>query len=145
MPITITPARSACDLQHLHTLFNLVFELKPDTVASQGTFESLFKKNDACFLLALQRETIVGGLAAYELPLLSGEKEFYIYDIGVHPEYQKQGIGTSLIQELKKQARSRNIATIFVESESADVGAVAFYKSLEAEQIKVEHFNIQVD
>lgn len=145
MPITIVYARSVSDLRQLHAVFNLVFESKDSSPPSKDNIESLLQRKDICFLVVLSEEKVVGGLAAYELQLLSGEREFYLYDIGVHPDYQKQGIGTKLIQELKKQARTRNISTIFVEAESDDMGAVAFYKSLNAEQLKVEHFNISID
>lgn len=85
-----------------------------------------------------------GGLSAHELPLISGAKEFYLYDIGVLPEYQKIGIGTGLINELKYEARSRDISTIFVEAEADDESAVAFYRSLDEEEFAVQHFNLSV-
>src|SRR5215831_8191005 len=140
MSISIVCARHVADLADLYAVFGLAFESER-TGAAGGNFSSLLGRNDICFLVALSEGVVVGGLSAYEMELLSGEKEFYLYDIGVHPAHQRKGLGAMLIKELKKQAQARGISTIFVEAESDDSGAVSFYKSLGAEQIKVDHFN----
>lgn len=128
------------DLQKLLTVLDDVFEKKsnPDT----KYLNDLLINNNVFNLGAFVDDILVGGLSAHELPLISGTKEFYLYDIGVLPEYQKMGIGTELIKELKKEAKARNISTIFVEAESDDEGAVAFYRSLNEEEVYVSHFNI---
>jgi ribosomal protein S18 acetylase RimI-like enzyme len=45
---------------------------------------------------------------------------------------------------LQAEARKQHIATIFVEAESEDAGAVAFYRKLGGEEITVNHFNFTV-
>ena len=143
MPIIIRSAQKVSELERLHTLFSAVFAPEIDTTPSPEKIEHLLERQDVCILLACSGEEIVGGLVAYELPLLSGEREFYLYDIAVHPDHQKQGIGTKLIQELKKQAKLKDITTIFVEAEAEDSGAVEFYRSFGEEEIAVRHFNLR--
>lgn len=130
------------NLQKLVSIFDIVFE--KSSSPSIEYLSTIISDNTLCNIGAFVDGNIVGGLSAHELPTLSGDKEFYLYDIGVLPEYQKMGIGTSLIKELKKEAKIRNIFTIFVEAESDDAGAVAFYRSLGEEEILVQHFNLTV-
>lgn len=130
------------NLQKIVSIFDIVFEKK-----SSPGIEHLKKilSEDRVFNLgAFINNNLIGGLSAHEMSLVSGNKEFYIYDIGVLPEYQKMGIGTSLIRELKNEAKLRGISTIFVEAEADDDEAVAFYRSLGEEEITVRHFNISV-
>lgn len=130
------------NLQKLISIFDIVFEKKstPDINA----LKSIILNKSILNLGAFVDDNLVGGLSAHELALISGNKEFYIYDIGVLPKYQKMGIGTGLIKELKNEANERGISTIFVEAEADDDGAVVFYRSLGEEEIAVRHFNIRV-
>jgi ribosomal protein S18 acetylase RimI-like enzyme len=81
---------------------------------------------------------------AFEMCPIHGSKELYLYDIAVHPNHQKQGIGTKLIELLREEAKARGVATIFVEAESEDAGAVAFYRKLGGEEVAVNHFNFNL-
>lgn len=131
------------DTSHLKTLssiFGHVFETEAGVseTASQNLGPHL------CAIGAMNDKDLVGGLVAYELPLINGPKEMYLYDIAVLPDFQRQGIGTMLIEGLKAEAKRRGVSTIFVEAEADDVGAVAFYRTLNCEEIAVNHFNISV-
>jgi aminoglycoside 3-N-acetyltransferase I len=130
------------DVRKLLSIFDIVFEKRSSPSTERLT--TVCSDNAVFNLGAFVDGALVGGLSAHELALVSGEKEFYLYDIGVLPEYQKKGIGTCLIRELKKEARMRGVSTIFVEAESEDEGAVAFYRSLGEEEVFVRHFNLKV-
>jgi aminoglycoside 3-N-acetyltransferase I len=96
--------------------------------------------------VALKEKQVVGGITGYELPMyLKEEKEMYLYDLAVDENYRRQGIASSLIEELKRYSKENNIKTIFVEAEEEDTGAVNFYKSLKAEELRAQHFNILID
>lgn len=127
-------------LQQLRDLFNTVFET--NNVFTQVVPHTIAENLALCAVGAICDSKIVGGLVAYELPQLSGEKELYLYDIAVLPSYQRSGIGKGLIQKLKEEAILRGASIIFVEAEADDSNAVAFYRSLNAEEVSVCHFNI---
>jgi aminoglycoside 3-N-acetyltransferase I len=94
---------------------------------------ALLTKSDFYALVALSPEGVVGGLTGYELILpTKKKKELYLYDLAVDEKHRKQGIATSLMNELKMHARENNISLIFVEAESADIEAIGFYRSLKA-------------
>lgn len=131
------------EVTHLKTLsriFDTVFEA--ETNSAEET--PLIQNPSLCAIGAMYENTIVGGLVAYELPLLNGTKEMYLYDIAILPDFQRRGIGTMLIATLKDEAKQRGASTIFVEAEADDTAAVAFYRTLESEEIAVRHFNISI-
>lgn len=143
MAITSRRLATAHELRNLQELFTVVFESEPGRTVSDEYLEKLLQKAEFLALGAFDGDRLVGGVTAYELDLISGVKEFYLYNIAVHGEYQKQGIGKHLMEALREEARARGVDTIFVEAESDDGGAVAFYRSLKAEELSVAHFNIR--
>jgi aminoglycoside 3-N-acetyltransferase I len=138
----IQKIHSLSDVKALVSVFALAFEQKYGVT---DEYLSKILEDDKTLILGALRDTkIVGGLVAMEMMPIHGTKEFYIYDIAVHPEYQKQGLGKALIEHLKREAKKRGIDTIFVEAESEDDGAVAFYRALGGEEVSVNHFNFTV-
>jgi len=95
-------------------------------------------------LAALDDETVVGGLAAYELPKFEQMRsEIYIYDLAVDEPYRRKGVATALIESLKAIARTRGAYVIFVQADPPDLPAVALYEKIGARE-EVLHFDIAV-
>ena len=93
-------------------------------------------------LVALHDETVVGGLAAYELKKFEQERsEIYIYDLAVREAHRRQGIATALIADLKAIARGRGAYVIYVQADYTDPPAIALYTKLGARE-DVLHFDI---
>jgi aminoglycoside 3-N-acetyltransferase I len=142
-PITCTVLSDPTHIQQLQSVFESVFT---DSAPGKHTSVASTSARDAhlCVIGALNDSEVIGGLVGYEFTLLSGVKELYLYDIAVLPAYQKQGIGTKLIETLREACSKRGISTIFVDAEADDDGAVAFYRSLTDEELSVRHFTIPV-
>lgn len=133
---------SMSELRELIEVFSQAFE--SDYKTTDEYLESMLQ-NSTCMILGAEVDTrLVGGLVAFEMTPIHGTKEFYIYDIAVHPEFQKQGLGKQLMEVLKQEAHVRGVGTIFVEVESEDIGAVAFYRAIGGEEVAVNHFNFNV-
>lgn len=97
-------------------------------------------------LAALEGNSVVGGLAAYELKKFEQERsEIYIYDLAVSSEYRRKGIATSLIEMLRTIAASRGAYVLFVQADTgdADEPAIALYNKLGIRE-EVLHFDISV-
>ena len=97
-------------------------------------------------LVALKNESVVGGLAAYELKKFERERsEIYIYDLAVASGHRRQGIATALIGKLKDIAASRGAYVIFVQADTGaeDEPAIALYTKLGRRE-EVLHFDIAV-
>ncbi len=143
MKITsIKPISTIQELQQLVFVFSLAFEEKYEV--DDAYLNGMTANPSALILGAFEQEKVVGGLVAFEMNPIHGAKELYIYDIAVHPAHQKQGIGTKLIEYLKEESKKRSIKTIFVEAESEDDGAVAFYRAIGGEEESVRHFNFHL-
>ena len=140
--ITIQHIQTTEALRQLLSVFALAFELEYHV--DDAYLDRMREQASTLVLAAYKGEKMVGGLVACEVFPIHGAKEMYLYDIAVHPQYQRQGVGVHLMQYLKTEAKNRGVRTIFVEAESEDVGAVAFYRSIGGEEVGVHHFNFTI-
>jgi aminoglycoside 3-N-acetyltransferase I len=132
-------------MKQLNKLFGDVFEdtkTYNDKIPSDKYLESFLQNTDNIVLVAMSGDQVIGGLVAYTLTKFEMErKEIYIYDLGVKPDYQKQGIGRSLIEQLKTVSRALGAYVIFVQADEADE-AVKFYESLNpSKNIRTRNFD----
>lgn len=118
------------ELYTLISLFAEVFEMKKFTPPSMGYLRELLKKDTFLSFVATAEGEIVGGLTAYILDSYYSEKpQVYLYDLGVLPAQQRQGIGRLLITSLKEYCRVRDYAEVFVQADEVDHHAIEFYRS----------------
>jgi aminoglycoside 3-N-acetyltransferase I len=93
-------------------------------------------------IAAISGQTVVGGLAAYVLPKFEqARKEIYIYDLAVTMACRRQGIATTLIEELKRVAQTMGAYVIYVQADHGDAPAIALYTKLGVRE-DVLHFDI---
>ncbi len=91
---------------------------------------------------ALEGETVIGGLAAYELKKFEqARSEIYIYDLAVDENHRRRGVATGLIEHLKGIAVERGAYVIYVQADLGDDPAVALYTKLGIRE-DVLHFDI---
>ncbi|MFC7400170.1 AAC(3)-I family aminoglycoside N-acetyltransferase [Chelatococcus sp. GCM10030263] len=96
-------------------------------------------------LAALEAGTVIGGLAAYELPKFEqARSEIYIYDLAVASSHRRKGVATALINRLKTIGAARGAYVIFVQADPPDEPAVALYDKLGVRE-EVLHFDIPID
>lgn len=97
-------------------------------------------------VVASAGDTIVGGLAAYELRKFEQERsEIYIYDLAVVAQHRRQGVATALIRALGEAARAQGAYVMFVQADNAeeDAPARALYEKLASEHIVAHHYDIE--
>ncbi len=132
----------------LMELFAEVFEEKQtyqDTKPSDNYIKNFLSDRSHIVLVAKVNNFIVGGLVAYELKKFEQKRsEIYIYDLAVSMPYRKKGIGTSLIENLKRIAKKHGAYTIFVQADKNDKEALSFYRSLNTKQIESYNFDIEL-
>lgn len=134
-------------LKNLLTVFGEAFG-EPDTyqsaMPSEQYLRALLGKQHVIALVALDGDTVVGGLVAYELQKFEQErKELYIYDLAVSAAHRRKGVATSIIRELQRIASERGAYVIFVQADQGDTPAIRLYESL-GKREDVHHFDIPV-
>jgi aminoglycoside 3-N-acetyltransferase I len=137
--IVIKELMSIQELRQLITVYSLAFEQSYQV--TNEYLSKLLSNQHAVMLGAWDDNVLLGGIVAFEMSPIHGRKELYVYDIAVHPDSQKSGIGRALLEKLKLIAKLRGVSVIFVEAESEDEGAVSFYRTVGGKEVAVNHFN----
>lgn len=122
-------------------IFKEVFE-NTDTMPSDEHLSMLLRKSDFFVLVASVNFEIVGGLTVHILSSYYTEKPVaYIYDVGIHPRFQRQGIGKSLMEFLNQYCIENGFQEAYVEAETDDLDAVNFYRKTNfSHEIQATHF-----
>ena len=110
-------------------------------VNSENIRKLLNNPNFVCFVAYIDNK-ILGGLTAYELEMYDREgSSMYIYDLAVSKEYQRNGIGSRLVNEIIDFCKSKAIKEMFVQADGVDQHAIKFYKKIGGEQSKTFQFS----
>jgi aminoglycoside 3-N-acetyltransferase I len=126
-------------------LFNQAFEEERDLSTTEH-LSALLNNRQFVVMAAFSGEEILGGLTAYELPLYYENKaEIFLYDMAVHPEHQRKGVGKQLLGFLKAYCAKNKISTFFVLAHEEDVHALKFYKSTGGEREQVANFIYEIE
>jgi aminoglycoside 3-N-acetyltransferase I len=113
-------------------------------IPSDGYLSGLLAKPHFIAVAALDGETVVGGLAAYQLDKFEQDRrEIYIYDLAVLESHRRRGIATGTINMLREIAAARDVYVIFVQADLGDAPAIALYDSLGTKETAL-HFDIEV-
>ena len=55
---------------------------------------------------------------------------FYLWELHIEADYQRQGIGTRMMQSIEKTAKKENIRAIALETQNTNLPAINFYHKL---------------
>jgi len=134
-------------MRDLLGVFGEVFEEMETYTGAQpddGYLRALLGGDSFIAVAALDGETVIGGLTAYELKKFEqARSEIYIYDLAVMEAYRRQGVATRLIEHLKTVAAARGAYLIFVQADYIDPPAIALYTKLGVRE-DILHFDIKV-
>jgi aminoglycoside 3-N-acetyltransferase I len=134
-------------MEAMTTMFGEAFdEVDTYTAARPGTeyLERLLGAENFIALAALKGDTVVGGIAAYLLQKFERERsEIYIYDLAVAAGHRREGIATTLIEQLKIIAANLGAYVIFVQGDRPDAAAISLY-SKKGTCSEVLHFDFEI-
>jgi ribosomal protein S18 acetylase RimI-like enzyme len=125
-PLQITRIR---DLSKFSiTDFNKLLDEGTIWDSEQG--KRFIENSDNALFIAFWEENAAGFLTAHRLQRFDKRKaEILLYEIGVHPNYRRRGIGKALVEEVKKWAKEVDADEVWVLTEKDNEAAMALYKS----------------
>jgi aminoglycoside 3-N-acetyltransferase I len=138
-----TKRLSLDDRELARRTFRLMAEVFEEDSASLSDryLDQLLSRKDFWAFAALLGSEVVGGITAHTLPMTRTEtSEVFIYDIAVHVDHQRRGIGGELVSALRAGAAALGIHDIFVPADNDDTHALDFYRSLGGEPSPVTFF-----
>lgn|SRR5690606_11382080 len=122
--------------------FEEIFEMKNFNLPPMLHLQNTLQKENFMAFVALFEQKIAGGMTVYILDQYYSEKRLaYIFDLAVLPKYQHKGIGTQMINFIKRYCKERDFEEIFVQADAIDEYALSFYRSTGiSEEEDVRHF-----
>lgn len=129
------------DFKKLIDIFKDVFENDED-ITDDRHLSSLLENPDFMVFVVTIDGKVVGGLTIYILHRYDSLKPIaYIYDLGIDPGFQRQGLGKALMAEVCNFCRENNFEDVYVEAESDDMDAVNFYRKTKfSKEMSAIHF-----
>lgn len=129
------------DFKSLIEIFKDVFE-NDELIASDEHLSNLLNNIDFLVFVVKLNGRVVGGLTIYVLQRYYASKPVaYIYDVGITPAHQGQGLGSALISEVCNYCKNNGFEDAYVEAESDDIYAVNFYRKTKfSNEMSAIHF-----
>ena len=129
------------DFDALIQIFYLVFEHEGPVPNKKYLIKLLTNPNFIVFVVKINGQ-VVGGLTVFVLFLYYQlNPSAYLYDVGIRPEFQRQGLGKKLIAEVCKYCKENNFNDAFVQAEITDEEAISFYRKTNfSHEITAKHF-----
>lgn len=63
--------------------------------------------------------------------------EATLFNIAVHPDFQRQGLGRTLLQALITELGERGVMTLWLEVRASNAKAIALYRSFDFNEVSV--------
>lgn len=129
------------DFRNLIEIFNEVFENEIH-IPDNKHLSSLLDNPDFLVFVVKINGKIAGGLTIYVLHRYYSVKPIaYIYDVGITPQHQRQGLGKALMAEVCNYCKEKGFEDAYVEAESEDIEAVNFYRKTQfTHEMNAIHF-----
>ena len=136
---------SGADLELARDAFAMMSEVfgDEDATLSEEYLREILDRPDLWALAAVTGGRPVGALTAHRLPMTRAETaELFIYDLAVRPDFQRRGVGRSLVDHLLTTADPATVSSIFVPADNEDTHALDFYRAVggEAEAVTIFTF-----
>jgi aminoglycoside 3-N-acetyltransferase I len=142
--VKLTPADTT-RLDQLLDIYTDVFAMTGFVRPPTSYLLQLLQDPTVTVFVALHDQKVVGGLTAYTLSsLYEKAKLLYLYDLGISPAWQRQGVGTKLIRGLLEYCAGEGISEVFVQADLPDTHAISFYTKNGGIREDVIHFSFSL-
>lgn len=123
-------------------VFEIVFEYQNPTLPPDDHLMKVLETPGFMTVVAKINDGVVGGLTAYTLDQYHSSAPIaYLYDLAVMEDFQRKGIGNSLINHLNNHCTKLGYQEVFVQADKEDSRALDFYRGTAiSEEEDVSHF-----
>ena len=91
---------------------------------------AFLKDEDNWLYAAVEKDRVIAFAYGYMLKRLDAKRMLYIHEVGVAEAYQRQGVGTRLMESLKEACRAEGCAKMFLITDQANEGANRLYQKI---------------
>lgn len=116
-------------ISDLHMVLNMEKDFRSNFICEENA--RMFLSNPMNWIFAcIEDNRIIGFAYGYELNRLNNiGNMLYIHEVGVLPEYHRQGVGKQMLNGIKSLCRLSGICRFFLFTEKSNIAACALYES----------------
>ena len=115
-------------LQTDHMLVQQIVSRKMEIVAAERI--SAFLENDFNYVIAaIESNRVIGFVLAYELQRYDKHNMMYIHEVDVLPAYRRKGIGSRLLEEVKRICKEKTLCKLFLVTTQSNIPACSLYEA----------------
>ena len=93
-------------------------------------FKKFYNDKNTISFVAKQNDKIVGFVYGYDIIHPDARHAYFIYDVGMLPEYRDKGYGTKLLQFVKEYIKSNGFFEMFVMTDKGNPRACHVYEKI---------------
>jgi aminoglycoside 3-N-acetyltransferase I len=109
-------------------IFHAAFEMEEPTMAPQSHLDSLLLRDDFEVWCVWHEGQLAGGLTLMAMPQYFTPLPFlYLHDVAISPDHQRMGLGTALLDGVRRAKAGSGYGQLFVQADEEDDHAVEFY------------------
>ena len=97
--------------------------------AAESSLRAFLEDQDCWLFAAIEGQRVIGFAYGYALQRLNADRKMlYVHEVGVLDAYQRQGIGTRMIEALKKACVEAGFCKMFLTCYQSNAAANALYR-----------------
>ena len=121
------------NISDLHLVLRMEQDFRSNFICKENARAFLLNPANLIFACT-ENARIIGFAYGYELNRLDDKGNMlYIHEVGVLPEYQRQGIGTQILNHIKVLCKLSGICRFFLFTQRSNQAACGLYESLHGE------------
>lgn len=129
-------------LSDLYIVLQMEKDFRNGFIVEENARQFLLNSNNWIFA-CIQGKRIIGFAYGYELNRLDNKGNMlYIHEVGVLPEYQRQGIGFKILTDIKNLCKLTGICRFFLFTQKSNIAACALYEKAGGEKTSDENDNV---
>ena len=115
---------------------------EPGEPLSDEYVDRLLSSSSFWAVAAFDGDRVVGGITAHTIPMTRSQSaELFIYDLAVHEDVRRRGVGARLVAALRAYAADAGISEVFVPADDDDAHALEFYRAQAGRESRVRFFS----